>query len=1078
MKPKGYMRKFLLFLLLCSVLGLIDAHSQYPLTANAYYQDFNKLTTASVDYPGNTLNINFDTLKNWYFLETGTGANITVNANNGAGAGDTYNYGINMNADRSLGCLRSGTFVSTFGFYFQNNSGATITSLSITYTGKTWKIGALNRSDRLDFQYSTNATTLANGTWADYNGLDYQNAPSGVMGNVLNGPMQSSIISTTFTGLSISNGSAFFMRWTDFDAPGNDDGMAIDNLTIKANTTNPFSNATDYFRSNSVSGFWSVPASWQSSPDGNTWITATLEPTGLATRITVINGNTISITRGVAARLLTINSGCKLTYAPPSFGEPYTWLLTIADDGTSEIDFTVAANGEYWLYGKQPVFATGAKAEMYGTVKVIDNTNNESDAFPQNTSVLFKTGSVFLWHTVTPFSTTSATYFAAPGFANENPIFRVDTVRGALLNGNRDTLRIGSTTSTTFNGKLEAVFPAPIANVAPQVSAARNIKFDSSGTKIFRDGFGGNGHIIHGQSSGTFKIIGAAAEVVNTVRLKVQDNPDIITDFEVINTTTLTVSGSPYISMGLGAGASADMLVSGTLNNSGANPFDITYCRFTLTGKIDAASSSTFKAGAGGGSQTDIIISGTGGSAGTLTLYSPTGTPYIELDTLIMDRGTGGSAGNVIMGSNITARCIILKKGLVITDYNLLTWLHKDNDLSSTLTSANNPWQINNTFYSDSYIATCDVNGNPITPGSGGFQINNVGLKPISGINDTVYFPVGANLNSANRMMMYNTGTLDNYTVVVGVGDIGNTPAPVVERIWYIAEGTNGGSKVIMKLFFTKRDEALYPSAANDEVETLFNYSDIHVVQENYANNFVNVASGSDVLFNLAGPTPPGIFNLGTEMYGQYTFTSNPGNGITGFTRFAVVNQQTFILPVTLINFKAYLQNTEVKTEWTGVNEIAIDHYEIERSLDAIHFTSIGNQKAKGNSTQIQYAFTDAAPLNGNNFYRIKAIDKNGKPIYSQIINILVVNAKSFVNAYPNPVKNRQVNLLFSNIPYGNYALQVYSLNGALIFSKTAEHTAGTTNVAVQLPAHIKSGVYIMKLSNGAQNFTTKLIIK
>ena len=48
-------------------------------------------------------------------------------------------------------------------------SGGTITSLDIAYTGEQWRNGntAAARDDRLDFQYSTDATSLTTGAWTE-----------------------------------------------------------------------------------------------------------------------------------------------------------------------------------------------------------------------------------------------------------------------------------------------------------------------------------------------------------------------------------------------------------------------------------------------------------------------------------------------------------------------------------------------------------------------------------------------------------------------------------------------------------------------------------------------------------------------------------------------------------------------------------------------------------------------------------------------------------------------------------------------------------------------------------------------
>src|SRR6185436_1444018 len=95
-------------------------------------------------------------------------------AGTGSGnTGDTYSFGATSNAERALGGLQSGSLNPTIGAAFTNNTGGTITSLAIDYTGEQWRLGATGRADRIDFQYSVNATSLTTGTWTDVNNLDF-----------------------------------------------------------------------------------------------------------------------------------------------------------------------------------------------------------------------------------------------------------------------------------------------------------------------------------------------------------------------------------------------------------------------------------------------------------------------------------------------------------------------------------------------------------------------------------------------------------------------------------------------------------------------------------------------------------------------------------------------------------------------------------------------------------------------------------------------------------------------------------------------------------------------------------------
>ncbi len=201
----------------------------------------------SITTPGSALTQDFNSLAltgtsstiplGWAFLETGSNANTTYSAGTGSGnSGDTYSFGATSSSDRAFGGLLSGSLVPTLGASYTNNIGSSIAQLVIAYTGEQWRLGATGRVDRLDFQYSTNATSLITGTWTDVDNLDFT-APvtSGTTG-ALDGNATSNhtSISYTITGLTINPGSSFWIRFNDLNATGSDDGMAIDDWSLTA----------------------------------------------------------------------------------------------------------------------------------------------------------------------------------------------------------------------------------------------------------------------------------------------------------------------------------------------------------------------------------------------------------------------------------------------------------------------------------------------------------------------------------------------------------------------------------------------------------------------------------------------------------------------------------------------------------------------------------------------------------------------------------------------------------------------------------------------------------------------------
>lgn len=224
------MKRGLSVCLMATLFQFANAQINISSTTTAYTQNFNTLATR-----GNSATMP----AGWLLLETGANANTTYTANAGATTtGNTYSYGTGTAVDRALGMLGSSTLSSQVGASFRNTTGQAITSLTISFTGEQWRTGAINRLDKLDMQYSLNATSLANGTWTDVNELDFNSVvTNSVAARDGNQAANRRSITHTISGLNIAVNGIFFIKWKEFDATGAEDGLAIDDMSIRAGAT-------------------------------------------------------------------------------------------------------------------------------------------------------------------------------------------------------------------------------------------------------------------------------------------------------------------------------------------------------------------------------------------------------------------------------------------------------------------------------------------------------------------------------------------------------------------------------------------------------------------------------------------------------------------------------------------------------------------------------------------------------------------------------------------------------------------------------------------------------------------------
>jgi hypothetical protein len=194
-----------------------------------FSQNFNTLATSGSN--------NTSLPSEFKFVEAGTSGNLTYAANNGSStSGDTYSFGATGSSDRALGELTTSTVQSTIGACFVNNTNHPFTSFIIGYTGEEWRLGVADGTlDRLDFQYSTSATSLSSGNYLNVDDLDFTTKENSVAG-AKDGNAAAN--RTVFAALAITPAApiqpeqTFYIRWLPSNISGANDGLAIDDFSI------------------------------------------------------------------------------------------------------------------------------------------------------------------------------------------------------------------------------------------------------------------------------------------------------------------------------------------------------------------------------------------------------------------------------------------------------------------------------------------------------------------------------------------------------------------------------------------------------------------------------------------------------------------------------------------------------------------------------------------------------------------------------------------------------------------------------------------------------------------------------
>ncbi len=229
-------------------LNVVPTTISYTTAGASYAQNFDGMpSTGAYTLSGTgplslqSSPINSTNLHGWSIADTtGQPLKFTVD-NGGSNTGSTFSYGTTGASDRALGSLASASIIPSVGAVFVNDTGATLDQISLSYIGEQWRRGN-GTSNRLSFSYQVGGASVVGGLYTSVPALDFVSASSTVVEDTPldgNAPLYRSAIANTITGLNWAPGQSLVIRWTEANDGGNDDGLAIDDLTFSASVATP-----------------------------------------------------------------------------------------------------------------------------------------------------------------------------------------------------------------------------------------------------------------------------------------------------------------------------------------------------------------------------------------------------------------------------------------------------------------------------------------------------------------------------------------------------------------------------------------------------------------------------------------------------------------------------------------------------------------------------------------------------------------------------------------------------------------------------------------------------------------------
>jgi GEVED domain/Secretion system C-terminal sorting domain len=218
------------------------------------------------------------------------------------------------------------------------------------------------------------------------------------------------------------------------------------------------------------------------------------------------------------------------------------------------------------------------------------------------------------------------------------------------------------------------------------------------------------------------------------------------------------------------------------------------------------------------------------------------------------------------------------------------------------------------------------------------------------------------------------------------------------------------------------------------------------------------------------------------------TFIAQTANGTYGANRYLDIETPSFsefflkgsagVLPISIEYFKGTKQSSANHLDWkvtcTSSPSITIT---LERSADGRTFKSINEENALAVRCLQAFDYTDASPLAGANYYRLKLITPTGEVSYSKII-VLLNKEKGFelISIAPNPVKNSAI-LTLTTVKGGKIEIAISDVTGKVVAKQIISVIAGNNPVNMDF-ATLGAGTYMITAINADGEIKTTRFVK
>ena len=192
--------------------------------------------------------------------------------------------------------------------------------------------------------------------------------------------------------------------------------------------------------------------------------------------------------------------------------------------------------------------------------------------------------------------------------------------------------------------------------------------------------------------------------------------------------------------------------------------------------------------------------------------------------------------------------------------------------------------------------------------------------------------------------------------------------------------------------------------------------------------------------------------------------------GLSTFSEFGGAGGSNQPLPVELVSFSGACDEGVISLTWQTASEFNSSHFEVEKSRDGENWQMLSTIPSAGTSNElITYQSTDQNGTGGNNYFRLRQVDIDGKDKLYNPINVSCSEViTGYFSSFPNPSGNSFQIILNNEDLVGESVLNLVDAQGKVIEQRVIDVKSGINMFVIN--QNLNPGMYFLNVSNGSKS--------